>query len=226
MNASPSRCSSGPQSRIGIAGGAGVGVDVGDVGLLDVAGVQHQLAVAVGRSRSSRRAARAGRRRPSTSEISGTPRSRHGSSPSRAATIALDTRFLAPQGFVSKAMVAALLAEEPCRLRGRPARSRDVKIVTGPARAARRQDRLHRPRRRAAARPDATSSRPTSPTSTRTPAPRRVPVLLCGPLLHRLGEAFIPDLGGCRIGERPINYHLDVLRQFGADVQKRPEGCA
>ena len=35
----------------------------------------------------------------------------------------------------------------------------------------------------------------------------RVPVLLCGPLLHRLGEAFIPDLGGCRIGERPINYH-------------------
>jgi UDP-N-acetylglucosamine 1-carboxyvinyltransferase len=52
----------------------------------------------------------------------------------------------------------------------------------------------------------------------------RVPVLLCGPLLHRLGEAFIPDLGGCRIGERPINYHLDVLRNFGADVQKRPEG--
>jgi len=52
----------------------------------------------------------------------------------------------------------------------------------------------------------------------------RVPVLLCGPLLHRLGEAFIPDLGGCRIGERPINYHLDVLRRFGADVQKRPEG--
>jgi UDP-N-acetylglucosamine 1-carboxyvinyltransferase len=49
-------------------------------------------------------------------------------------------------------------------------------------------------------------------------------VLLCDPLLHRLGEAFIPDLGGCRIGERPINYHLDVLRHFGADVQKRPEG--
>ncbi len=52
----------------------------------------------------------------------------------------------------------------------------------------------------------------------------RVPVLLCGPLLHRLGEAFIPDLGGCRIGERPINYHLDVLRQFGAVVEKRQDG--
>ena len=52
----------------------------------------------------------------------------------------------------------------------------------------------------------------------------RVPVLLCGPLLHRLGEAFIPDLGGCRIGERPINYHLDVLREFGAEVEKRQDG--
>ncbi len=52
----------------------------------------------------------------------------------------------------------------------------------------------------------------------------RIPILLCGPLLHRLGEAFIPDLGGCRIGERPINYHLDVLRAFGAVVEKRPDG--
>ena len=51
-----------------------------------------------------------------------------------------------------------------------------------------------------------------------------MPVLLCGPLLHRLGEAFIPDLGGCRIGERPINYHLDVLRQFGAEIEKRQDG--
>ncbi len=47
----------------------------------------------------------------------------------------------------------------------------------------------------------------------------RIPILFCGPLLHRLGEAFIPDLGGCRIGDRPINYHLDILRQFGAHAQ-------
>jgi UDP-N-acetylglucosamine 1-carboxyvinyltransferase len=52
----------------------------------------------------------------------------------------------------------------------------------------------------------------------------RIPILFCGPLLHRLGEAFIPDLGGCRIGDRPINYHLDILRQFGAVVDKRPNG--
>ncbi|MFT4147557.1 MAG: UDP-N-acetylglucosamine 1-carboxyvinyltransferase [Micrococcaceae bacterium] len=48
----------------------------------------------------------------------------------------------------------------------------------------------------------------------------RIPILMCGPLVHALGEAFIPDLGGCKIGDRPIDYHLDVLRKFGAKVEK------
>jgi UDP-N-acetylglucosamine 1-carboxyvinyltransferase len=52
----------------------------------------------------------------------------------------------------------------------------------------------------------------------------RIPILFCGPLLHRLGQAFIPDLGGCRIGDRPIDFHLDALRKFGAVVDKLPTG--
>ena len=52
----------------------------------------------------------------------------------------------------------------------------------------------------------------------------RIPILFCGPLLHRLGQAFIPDLGGCRIGDRPIDFHLDALRKFGATVEKLPSG--
>jgi len=52
----------------------------------------------------------------------------------------------------------------------------------------------------------------------------RVPILFCGPLLHRLGEALIPDLGGCRIGDRPIDFHMDALRAFGAIVDKSYEG--
>ena len=52
----------------------------------------------------------------------------------------------------------------------------------------------------------------------------RIPILLCGPLLHRLGRAFIPDLGGCRIGDRPIDFHLDALRRFGAVVDKAADG--
>ena len=52
----------------------------------------------------------------------------------------------------------------------------------------------------------------------------RIPILFCGPLLHLLGQAFIPDLGGCRIGDRPIDFHLDALRAFGAIVDKLPSG--
>jgi UDP-N-acetylglucosamine 1-carboxyvinyltransferase len=54
----------------------------------------------------------------------------------------------------------------------------------------------------------------------------RIPILFCGPLIHSIGEAFIPDLGGCRIGDRPIDYHLEVLRQFGAVVDKREGGIS
>ncbi|CAB4636084.1 unannotated protein [freshwater metagenome] len=52
----------------------------------------------------------------------------------------------------------------------------------------------------------------------------RIPILFCGPLLHQLGEAFIPDLGGCHIGDRPIDFHLDVLRHFGAVIEKQAQG--
>ncbi|MEZ3161514.1 UDP-N-acetylglucosamine 1-carboxyvinyltransferase [Microbacterium sp. BWT-B31] len=52
----------------------------------------------------------------------------------------------------------------------------------------------------------------------------RIPILFCGPLLHLLGQAYIPDLGGCRIGDRPINFHMDALRAFGAVVEKSYEG--
>ena len=52
----------------------------------------------------------------------------------------------------------------------------------------------------------------------------RIPILFCGPLLHRLGEAFIPGLGGCEIGNRPVDFHFDVLRAFGAVIEKLPTG--
>jgi UDP-N-acetylglucosamine 1-carboxyvinyltransferase len=51
----------------------------------------------------------------------------------------------------------------------------------------------------------------------------RIPILFSGPLLHRLGEAFIPALGGCRIGDRPIDFHLETLRKLGANVNKEHE---
>jgi UDP-N-acetylglucosamine 1-carboxyvinyltransferase len=52
----------------------------------------------------------------------------------------------------------------------------------------------------------------------------RIPILLVGPLLHRVGEAFVPMVGGDRIGARPVDFHVDALRQLGAEVEQTPEG--
>ena len=52
----------------------------------------------------------------------------------------------------------------------------------------------------------------------------RIPILLCGPLLHRTGEALIPHLGGDDIGHRQVNWHLMVLQQLGAEISDQPDG--
>ncbi len=44
----------------------------------------------------------------------------------------------------------------------------------------------------------------------------RIPILMAGPLLHRFGEAKIPMMGGCKIGDRPLNFHVDGLSLLGA----------
>ena len=46
----------------------------------------------------------------------------------------------------------------------------------------------------------------------------RSAVMAVGPLLARFGEVTIPEPGGCRIGLRPIDRHLDALEQLGATV--------
>lgn len=49
----------------------------------------------------------------------------------------------------------------------------------------------------------------------------RLPILAFGPLLHRKGMAEIPVLGGCPIGHRPINLHLEALKKMGIFIQRR-----
>jgi UDP-N-acetylglucosamine 1-carboxyvinyltransferase len=139
----------------------------------------------------------------------------HGGSPLHG-----EVRVRGAKNLVSKAMVAALLGDGPSRLYDVP-RIRDVEVVRGllelhgvrvsdrdggldldPANVGRAEaDEIH---------VHAGSS--------------RIPVLFCGPLLHRLGHAVIPDLGGCHIGPRPIDFHLQALREFGAVVDKTDRG--
>ena len=126
------------------------------------------------------------------------------------------------KNLVPKAMVAALLGNEPSVLRNVP-EIKDVEVVTSLL-------QLHG----VTVEKDPVSGDLTlDPTNAKTAShtaidahagDSRIPILLCGPLIHAIGEAFIPDLGGCKIGDRPIDYHLNVLRQFGAVVEKRPGG--
>ncbi|MEK7060686.1 MAG: UDP-N-acetylglucosamine 1-carboxyvinyltransferase [Patescibacteria group bacterium] len=46
----------------------------------------------------------------------------------------------------------------------------------------------------------------------------RTSAMLLGPLLSRFGDAKIPNPGGCRIGARPIDRHIDALRSMGAQI--------
>ncbi len=47
----------------------------------------------------------------------------------------------------------------------------------------------------------------------------RASVLVLGPLLARHGRARVSLPGGCAIGARPINLHIDGLARLGADVR-------
>ncbi len=64
---------------------------------------------------------------------------------------------------------------------------------------------------------DASVIRKTEPDAELT-AQMRGSVLLMGSLLGRMGEVILPFPGGCVIGKRPVNYHLDVMRALGAKV--------
>ena len=125
------------------------------------------------------------------------------------------------KNLVTKAMVAALLGETPSVLKDVPFIS-DVDIVS-------RLLKLHGVAI-SHSEDGVMSLDPSEVASARMvdidahAGSSRIPILFCGPLLHRLGEAFIPGLGGCHIGDRPIDYHFEVLRNFGAVIEELPNG--
>ena len=47
----------------------------------------------------------------------------------------------------------------------------------------------------------------------------RASILVLGPLLAKYGKAKIALPGGCAIGTRPVNFHLDALKEMGAEIK-------
>ena len=129
-----------------------------------------------------------------------------------------DVRISGSKNAVTKLMVAALLADTPSVVTNAP-RLGDVDITAGMLRSLGAGVEIDG---------DRVTVDPTPTTGSRIPVSytglNRVPILMVGPLLHRIGEAFVPLVGGDRIGSRPVDYHVQALRQFGAEVELTDEG--
>ena len=115
-------------------------------------------------------------------------------------------------------MVAALLAQEPSTITNAP-RIGDVEITAGMLRSVGAAVDIEG---------DSVAIDPDGLGQSRIPVSysglNRMSILLVGPLLHRIGEAFVPFVGGDRIGPRPVDFHVEALRQFGAEVEITDEG--
>ncbi|MFA4930489.1 MAG: UDP-N-acetylglucosamine 1-carboxyvinyltransferase [Patescibacteria group bacterium] len=48
----------------------------------------------------------------------------------------------------------------------------------------------------------------------------RASIVIVGPLLARFGNISIPQPGGCLIGARPIDTHVNALRQLGVNIEQ------
>ena len=126
------------------------------------------------------------------------------------------------KNFVPKAMVASILGDSPSQMRNVPL-IRDVDVVKDMMEAHGVDVELDQDEGVLLLDPSKVEQAASGDIDALSGS-SRIPILFCGPLLHKIGEAFIPELGGCAIGDRPIDFHLEILRRFGAEVIKEPEG--
>jgi UDP-N-acetylglucosamine 1-carboxyvinyltransferase len=129
-----------------------------------------------------------------------------------------DVRISGSKNAVSKLMVAGLLGRGPSTISNAP-RLGDVEITAGMLRSVGAAVGIEG---------DTVSIDAEGLGESRIPVSysglNRMPILLVGPLLHRIGEAFVPFVGGDRIGPRPVDFHVDALRLFGAEVELTDQG--
>lgn len=123
-----------------------------------------------------------------------------------------EIRVSGAKNAATKEIVAALLADEPVTLHNVPDIG-DVHVTIDMLRSLGAGVTFEK----GSVIVDATGAK-TSEVSEALSRKNRIPILLMGPLLHRFGEARIPALGGCTIGARPVNFHVEALKAMGADI--------
>jgi UDP-N-acetylglucosamine 1-carboxyvinyltransferase len=124
------------------------------------------------------------------------------------------------KNFTTKAMIAALLGNSATTLTNVPPIG-DVEITADMLRSLGVTVTWDKPRKIMTIDPTtATSSAVRQPHS----GANRMPILMIGALLHRFDEVSVPMLGGCIIGARGVDFHLDAIQDFGAKITEGTEG--
>jgi UDP-N-acetylglucosamine 1-carboxyvinyltransferase len=126
---------------------------------------------------------------------------------------------LGAKNFVTKAMVASLLGDTPTTLHNVPPIG-DTQVTREMLEAIGLGV--------VSADPSSLVLDPRSVASGDVPLPHsgsnRVPILLLSALLQRSDRVSVPILGGCAIGERRVDFHLDAITHFGGAVESSSEG--
>ncbi len=129
-----------------------------------------------------------------------------------------EVRVAGSKNAITKHMVAAIMGSTPSRIENVPAVG-DVGITT---------DVLESLGVGVAHEADVITISPAEDLDSQVPLRysglNRIPILLLGPLLHLRQEAFVPVVGGDRIGARPVDFHVEALRSFGAEISETDEG--
>lgn len=115
----------------------------------------------------------------------------------------------------SKLMIATLLTDEPCVIENVPFSS-EIDITRELCERIGSKIAISEDHILSIETPDITTS--LVPELSRK---NRIPILAFGPLLHRKGFAEIPVLGGCYLGHRPINFHIEALHKMGVRIERR-----
>lgn len=119
---------------------------------------------------------------------------------------------------MTKLLVASLLSDKPCRFYNVP-NIGDVEVTVALCQEIGMQVSWDRD---AGIMEVVTKELKTSYVPQRFSGANRIPILMIGALLGRTDEDIIvPTVGGCEIGKRSVNFHIDALEKLGASIEYR-----
>ncbi len=121
---------------------------------------------------------------------------------------------------VSKIMVATLLTNQPCTINNIP----DIEDVTLVSQMLRELGSIIEQKDGQLIITNQQITNVRAEVLSHLAGKSRIPILFAGPLLHRLGKAVLPRLGGCQIGPRPVDFHTQALEALGAQTNNTRQG--